>query len=982
MAISKSNVSVGTAKARKIRSVTARATQAIGQFALLGIIVCGLQPVQADDFVAEEANICRVTVHQVHLQNNSTLDRLRGFVAIELTVENLAESDLDLELSKMSAVCGEAKDLKVVPGRRDSLVEDGSQAIAAGELARGWLMFPVTHSSSKEPALELTLNCHEQPLTIPLNQAVRKTSNCNVRRLGPSNILAVIELKRPVDGLSVWILSEKFEQLKQASVDRVIVEYLGVENTWAISNNSISANSVDSWLQSAIATEQPIRLPFLNAVKSPVQFQKLFVVQPSTYRRPAYGFVSLRKPDLQSAIAASLRDVFQAVSPEELEAAFVSSEAGIRQAAMETNLDRLSAERLQQIFDEAADNVDQQKLLARELYRSASPVALQLLNQLVRSEDKEVSQAAMSSIVRSPSSDVVPLTLGLWREFGDDPVWETDLVNAILKQDDYRMTPILAAYAEKRLTSMVKTSDSDDVQQSSDLQQSEDAGPTVLPQVPFGRTTAPRSQSESKTLPRVLHFLRRQNDSEFEDVARRQVLKISDPGIQDDVLGYLLDGHSGEIRRLARAYLAQRLAEPETKDDRLTDEERSRLEQKYAPRSSSALSKRYSRRMLTTARRFPRPEYTERLLALSDEKMLNSSSRSMAFTAALLGANSQQLDAVLKDFRKLTRIRRSQALTVLFHLRHPRRFEIAQENLNLSDESAEDTIRQLVQNSSLEAALLAATYLDKARKSEERKLLLAGDSGEPSGLVRNLRSVQSRLLTSYTANLSQVIHPEVQTFINRMEKSPVMSFHDMARIAKGGRVLRSRNNSQRRRAEDLRKDGKTDEAEKVLRKILEADPYDDPAMISLASLCMRSDRAEEAMKLLLRARELSPEDVDTESFLALAMIRLGDVEGGLKHAEETLNQVPDLPTSLRTNAIYNTACSYSRAIEQVDDDERKKELAREAFRYLRLSIDRENGFWEVEHALADPDLVALHDDPAWEKAIGEMRKRAENAPQP
>lgn len=937
---------------------------------------CWSHSAYSEDFVVERPGVARITVHQVHLQGISTVDTLRGRIAVKLTVENLGEVQLTLNRTSFAVAYADAKELRVMAGSQQPLIRGLERQVPPGEAATGWLMLSIEHASSTEPELKLNLNCHGESLSIPLNEAMRKTSDCVVRKLGPHSSLAVITVKRPVDGFSIWLLAEKFKSVKQAGIERVVVEYLGVKDTWAVSSNSISSNSIDSWLQSAIATDEPRGLPFLRTVKSPVQFQKLFVVQPSTYRRPSYGFVNLRKPDVQSAIAASLRDVFQSVTPAELEAAFASPEAGIRQAAMETNLDRLSGDQLLSTYEAAIKDPAQQKLLARELHRSACPVALELLNQLVRRDDPEVSQAAMSSIMKSASDDAVPLALSLWNEFEGDPTWETDFVTAILKEKDYRMTPILASYAEKRLMSLTTPApDSavDDEEAASDTPvefgpPNSNLPPEIAAQLARRNGGAP---VETKALPGVLKFLQSQNDSEFAEVARQQLLNISDLKTQDDVLEYILDTDSTAIRQLAGDYLSGRLGLPASKTNGLTDEERRRLEQRYGPRSSRGFSKRYSKTFFDTIQRFPKPEYTERLLELAEDSLLNSSSRSMAFTAALLGASPQQLDKLLSDFETMNRLRRSQVTSSLFKLRHPKRFQIAKQNLNLSEESAQDTLRQLQLDSSLEAALLMASHLDQIRETTERAAMLAGDSD----------GIANRQILSYAPTMYQVTHPEVQRVLNRLEKSTVMQFYTVARQAKRSRLMSSRNRSQRIEADELRKKGENDEAEKLFRKMVESDPFDDAAMTSLASLCMRSDNATEAMELLKKVRAISPGDVETESFIALAMIRLGDVEGGLKHTELTLNEVPDLPTFLRTNALYNSACSYSRAVEQVDDKDLKKEYQEEAFRYLNLSINRESGFWDVDHALADPDLNALHEEAAWKVAIDRMRTKAEEAQQ-
>lgn len=962
--------SVNQDPSNRRQQTSARFNSLVSATAVLIAFACHSATSFAEDLVAEVRGKYKVTIQQVLLQGVSTLDRTQGYVSVKLTFQNLTDASMPLHLSQMKAKCAE-RTVSVTAGRQNPFIPKTPITLKPKEVATGWLKFSVTHASPTEPELSLKFNIQDQVLDVSINDAIRKTSNCTWRAIGPNQMLGVISLKRPVDGFAVWVLTDTFKQLKNAGIQRVIVEFISVEDTWAVSSNSISVNSVDAWLQSATKSSQVnSRLPFASKVKSPVEFGMLHVVQPSTYRRPAYGFAAIRKPDLSSAIAASLRDVFQVIPADELEAAFTNPVAGIRRAAMETNLDRLHDDRLQQIFESATDDVDQLKLLAAELHRSASPLALHLLEDLARNENSDVSQAAMESIIKSASKAAVPAALALWKEFEGDADWETDFANAILKEDDYRFSVVLATYAERRLMSLTSTIEpSPDTETSAQRASLSDLELMVQRRNLRSNGSTQSSQRQINTLPRVLRFLRKQDDREFEDVAIRQLLKISDPAIQDDVLNYILDDNTTQIRKLVSDYIAQRLPKTPTAEGELTDEERRRLAQKYAPRGTTT-SRRYSNQLFTTIKRFPKAQYTERLLELAEDNTLSSSSRSSAFTTAFHGATPQQIDSILEGFDGLTRIRRTQALNALMQLQHPRWLELAEVSLNVSPESAQDTLRLLQQDRSLEAALLMVRFLDKARIDSERKAIGNAATNEQF----------NRQVASFTSTLSQVNHPESQAYLNRLEKSPLIQFHNVGRQAKLRRIMSARGGQLRRQAELYRLEGSNSKAEEIYRQILESDPYDDSAMISLASLCMRSDRPKEAMELLLQARKVSPEDIETESFIALAMIRLGDVEGGLKLTEETLAEVPDLETPLRMNALYNTACAYSRASEKADSDEQRKQYVKKAFKFLHLSVDHELGFKEFDHALADPDLTVLHTESDWKIVINKMKVKAKEKP--
>lgn len=940
--------------------------------AVVVAVTASQSPAVADDFISEVPGAYKVTISQVLLQGLSTLEQLRGQVSVEMQFQNLSDEPMSLDRSQIKAKCAD-RTFSVTAGSQDPMLPRKPITLQPKETVSGWLRFSVYHSSPTEPELGMKFDIENQTLDVSINDAIKKTTSCTLRKIGPNQMLAVVSIKRPMDGFAVWVLADTFQQLKQSGTERVIVEFLSIKDTWAVSSNSMSVNSVDAWLQSATTAQQSAIRLFSNNVKSPVQFEMLHVVQPSTYRKATYGFASLHKPDLESAIAASLRDAFQVMPAEEMESAFASPEAGIRRAALETNLDRLPDERLQELFDSAADDVEQQKLLAAELHRSASKLALVFLEELARSSNPEVSQAAMLSIIKSASERSVPAALALWREFEGDSDWETDFANAILNQDDYRFTAVLATYAERRLMALATAPL--DASEPAKAQKDDKVQPRSGIELLNQRRNASANQSSRRqmnTLPRVFRFLQKQNDPQFEDIAVQHLLNVRDPKTQDDVLNYVLEAKSDQVQQLVHDYIALRLPKTVTPagSEQLTDQERRRLEQKYSRRGATA-STWYSTQLFATIKRYPKAEYTDRLLELSEDTTLPSSSRTSAFEAAFQGATPQQIDTILEDFDDFSRLRRSQTLKSLKQLQHPKWLELAERSLTISQDAAQDTLRLLQQDSSLEAALIMVRFLDDARLEAERKAKI------DSPLIEQF----NRQIASSAANLYQVNHPEAMKYLNRLEKSPLLYFHNIGRQTKIRRFLSSRNGQLKRRANELRIEGKVKEAEEIYRQVLESDPFDDSAMSSLASLCMRSDRPKEAMQLLLEARKVSPEDVETESFIGLAMIRLGNVDGGLKLTEKTLVEVPDLQTPLRMNALYNTACAYSRASEKMVDQTQKDQHIATAFRYLNLSIDRDEGFKDFQHALDDPDLTALHQNPEWKIAINKMKAKSK-APDP
>lgn len=939
-------------------------------------------PAQADGakiYSVEEEGTLRVEVEHVHLQSFSTLERLQGQISLKVAVTNLGDAPLDLKEYDLKATCA-GEDARVNMGIASPLIARSEIKIPASETAEGWLGIPVRHPSSTEPPVTFSIEVNGKSLTVSVNDAIRKTTNTRVRTLGPQDILSVVTLHRTLDGLAVWILQDTFQQIKKAGGERVIVEFEGDVLQQGLASSSVSTNAVNAWLQSASLTAAQWRMPFGISVQSPVKFEKLLIVQPATSRRMTYSpAANLRRDNLDTAIADSLRDVFRVLSPDAVDAAFRSPESGIRRVVLETNLDRLADAELKTVVEQAQGDSEKQKLLASLLHRSPSPLALEFCEEYVRSDVPEVSQAAMNSIIKSPSRNAASTALRLWNEFKGRQAWETDLVNAILKEGDHRFVQILTDYAETRLTAYATPKN--DSQEIEPEQPSEP--PADVPDGPLAEKSSPspfsesirRSQVEASTLPRVLRFLRNVKDSDFEDFAMNRLLAISDPAIQDIVLGFVLESKKSELADIVRQYIAQRLPQQSSSQLELTDEERRLFEQKYSPQGMRVVSRRYTSTLFEATRKYPRPEYTERLFELSEDKALSSSSRTNAFMAAVEGATPDQMAVALKDFDDFARQRRTQILTVLAGKEHDGWLALAERSLRKHEDTRSETINLLQKNGSLEAILVVVEFLNDIRRKIER---MAGRKEK----LTDPETQKSLRLFQAAPSLYQWSHPRIRQFLNALHRSSAKQLHELGRGAMRNRLMSSRSRPQMEALRELRVAGKNKEAEKLCLEMLEADPFQDEVMTSLASLCMRDDRPEEAMELLQKAIRISPGDVDTESFIALALIRLGDVEAGIRKTEQTIQSVPNLDTYLRANALYNAACSYSRAAEKAENDASRERFQQKALDYLQQSIEHDPGFSEVDHTLVDPDLKPLHDLPRWAKLLDQMRKKAAEIPKP
>ena len=137
---------------------------------------------------------------------------------------------------------------------------------------------------------------------------------------------------------------------------------------------------------------------------------------------------------------------------------------------------------------------------------------------------------------------------------------------------------------------------------------------------------------------------------------------------------------------------------------------------------------------------------------------------------------------------------------------------------------------------------------------------------------------------------------------------------------------------------------------------------------------MHAERFSEAMEALKNADRLSPEDVETQSMIALVMVRLDDIPGGLAYADQVIAMAPKDWTSL-----YNGACTYARATEsKLPSEDDKKTFANKAIELLRQTAELK--FSDSEHMQKDVDLLSLHGYPEWQKMVDLVN--ANKAPAP
>lgn len=165
---------------------------------------------------------------------------------------------------------------------------------------------------------------------------------------------------------------------------------------------------------------------------------------------------------------------------------------------------------------------------------------------------------------------------------------------------------------------------------------------------------------------------------------------------------------------------------------------------------------------------------------------------------------------------------------------------------------------------------------------------------------------------------------------------------------------------------------------------LQLDPTLPDAYLGRAQILLSQEKFGDARKDLEKVIELKYDFLNgefSEFVTSLAIARIGDGQlgEGLKYLEE--NRAKGLQSereSQRKNSKgyfnYNSACAYSRAVEQVDKQTQlaSREQLRDKYRKQALEELAESfkvGFSDYDWAAKDPDLKLLRDDPEFKRII-------------
>jgi tetratricopeptide (TPR) repeat protein len=433
------------------------------------------------------------------------------------------------------------------------------------------------------------------------------------------------------------------------------------------------------------------------------------------------------------------------------------------------------------------------------------------------------------------------------------------------------------------------------------------------------------AQPDSATIPSknvggALRFLSAQNESRIEQAIRKDLLNIRNPSIQDMFVQHLMNLRVSGNDNLIRECVTRRLREGQV----------------------SAI-------ICTAAMRYRDPTWTEPLLASFQMAAKDEGAAAQFLNAALECASPEQLEQIAENPAEYSVPQQAAIIQHLARLEHPRWKSLATELLEKKERHWAQVIPLLSQDASEESLKILCGHA---------QAYAAGLEGTRDASVEGMQMYQTLLI-----HLAAFVHPECRRTLNRLARDPNKYISELA-LSQQGLAFRSAPGfSYLMQESQLRREGKQKEAAESLKLCLEVDPLMPEAHVRVASEEMHAERFAEAMAALKTADQLSPEDIETQSMIALVMVRLDDIQGGLAYADKVIAMAPQDWTSL-----YNGACTYARATEsKLPSEADKKTYADKAIELIRQTAALK--FNDSEHMQKDPDLLSLHDHEEWSKMV-------------
>ena len=164
-----------------------------------------------------------IQIEDVQLFNLSGLSSINGQFSLKLRVRNESPDPLSLQISQFQFECGE-KTLSCNSAVRNPILT-GSRELQPGDEAEGMMGLNLKYPSADEPRMNLLYKLDDDNLLrISVNDALHKLTRLTTRLLGPEDSLAIVQIHRSVDKLSIGALTGEFQRLQKDGIQRVILD--------------------------------------------------------------------------------------------------------------------------------------------------------------------------------------------------------------------------------------------------------------------------------------------------------------------------------------------------------------------------------------------------------------------------------------------------------------------------------------------------------------------------------------------------------------------------------------------------------------------------------------------------------------------------------------------------------------------------------------------------------------------------------------
>lgn len=892
----------------------------------------------------QEPLTLRVRQLQAAITTSGTQQPLRLYVIVQLELENRSQGHVLLNSHDLALlVNGNAHTCREVSREEQPSSPGDANApiLKPGDTGTCWLHFPDVTVPAEEPSLVLRWKSQADLVLISLTDELRRLRPTeSVTQYGLDDCLTLVTTSQQLDVLSIWLLEKPLADMLAAGSRRLaIVPPLGQRPqitrdfcAWLSGwNRRPGLPPADPAATAPAAQDRflEIHIGGFQLVDRPLGFGG--GLQQGTWRSDTDNFGLHETREL--AVAAAVRSAYARMDMDRVFADLRHSDAARREAAALACADGLRTEQVTEYLELLHSSAEADRLiLLSQLHRVADHRVVPQLLQISQEQNPAISTAALRALTLTADPAATTAVEQLWEVSRENAELQNRLIAAAVASRDYRWCDVLGRYAEDQLRLLTVAQPAApspraavvparplpgvdlplDHQRHLDDQNDPDRGYAARPLTGL----APPGVDLQQLL-HVLNFLKQHRHSQAWETARSCVLQIREPRVQDLVVDFLLQYRSPGPTDWVPEYLSQRLA-----------------------------AGQISNTVRDTALQFPEPRWTAPLLDDVRQYRRQGFRQRKSLAAALRCASSDELDQLLTEYPSLDPLSQSMILNHLAAVDHPRWRALAADALRQGGPLSSEAIDVLHQDLSEESMQILVGQLQQ---------LIDLPVDWESRDAQAVRSLAERLIS----RVSLLSHPEALRVLNRCYRHRSSQLRARAAGALAAAHRRSPGAGNLQFVRVLKDDQRFEEALQQVEVCIELDQFLPEAYLYRASLLLRMNQLEAAMRDLQRANQLCPEELSTLSTMALVMVRQGDLTGGLQLADQTLQLDPAEESNL-----YNAACVYGRATEAAGlTDAQKSAYLLRALELLQSSVKA--GFADPQHLQQDPDLACLHSEPAW-----------------